>query len=77
MDDIFQDIDADFNHFGLFDSLSDSFNINKYDSDAFNQIIAENNVLNNNKDISIVHINIRSITKNGTYSMSFFKNTPH
>ena len=73
MSDIFHDIDADVNHFGLFDSLSDSLNRNKYDSDEFNQIIAENNILNNNKDISIVHVNIRSITKNGTYFMSFLK----
>ena len=73
MNDLFQQIDVDVNHYDLFDSLRDSLNENRYDSDGFNQIIAEHNISNNKKDLSIIHVNIRSLARNGSYFMSYLE----
>ena len=58
----FFEIDADINHFDdLYPSINESNMKQYYTADEFNDKFSSNN----GKDLSVFHINIRSLNKNG------------
>ena len=61
MDDPFHQIDADINHFELYPSINENSAKQYYTTEEFNLKFPSNN----KKDLSIFHINIRSLNKNG------------
>ena len=60
----FDDIDVDLNHFeNLYPNLIHNRNNQYYDDDRFNSTLASNDCV---RDLSVVHLNIRSINANGS-----------
>ena len=62
MNDPLIEIDADVNHYGMGQLQSDG-NMNQFTSMAFNDFVG-NNYSSNRNSLSILHMNIRSISKN-------------
>ena len=63
MNNFFDDVDADLNHYGTPDIDIESNNPQVFSSDTFNRFVASN-IGNKDNALSIVHHNIRSLTKN-------------
>ena len=63
MNNFFDDVDADLNHYGTPDIDIESNNPQVFSSDTCNRFVASN-IVNKDNALSIVHHNIRSLTKN-------------
>ena len=71
----FNDIDFDLNHFNQFNNnFNNNFGNEYFNSDSFNNyIINENLQLNNFENLSLIHLNIRSIKANGDNFISYLE----
>ena len=74
MIDLDRDIDADINHFDqIYPSLQNSRINQYYDTESFNGLVSNFN----QRDFSVMHLNINSIKANGDSLLSFLSTLNH